>query len=67
METTERLDVLLEGIVDKETMGGVIAVLAIIAREKAEHIRSNWQDHDYARQWQNAANALDKAVFKVVV
>lgn len=51
----------LEGLVDRRGLASVVAALAGIAHEKAEHIRTNWQDEMTARAWGMAADALDAA------
>lgn len=51
----------LESMVDKVGMANVLYALGCIAREKAEHLRVNWQDRETARVWDNDANRLDKA------
>jgi hypothetical protein len=55
----------LESILDQYTMTTVIDFLACIASEKAEHVRSNWQDEPLARQWDRLSKTLEKAMVKV--
>jgi hypothetical protein len=49
----------LEVMVDKVGLRNVIFALACIAEDKAEHVRSNWQDHALAKKWENDARKLD--------
>lgn len=50
----------LEHIVDQMTLGTTIVALSEIAYDKAEHLRSNWQDSLAARVWERAGAKLDK-------
>jgi hypothetical protein len=56
---------LLEDIVDRSGLANVLGGLAYIAREKADHLRSNWQDEKSARGWDQLAHVLDKTQDKV--
>lgn len=49
---------MLEALVDKYNLDSVIGKLSEICFEKAEHIRTNWQDAPTARKWVQAANHL---------
>ncbi len=59
--------VTLELMIDRLGMRAVLALLAAIASEKAEHVRSAWQDEHTASDWDRAASAIDKASSKVSV
>lgn len=50
----------LEDLVDSIGIQGVIRGLAIIAGEKAEHVRSNWQDESTGKVWDRVMNYLDR-------
>lgn len=50
----------LESIVDKSSMSDVINALSMIASEKADHIRINWQDEALARVWERMGRTLDR-------
>jgi len=50
----------LEKLVDTYSLAQVVEALATIASEKADHIRSNWQDEHMAKCWERAAIRLDK-------
>ena len=56
----------LESLVDAASLQGVLVALAEIAGEKAEHIATNWQDTRLAKDWANAANAIERAVPKAL-
>ncbi len=58
-ELTDAEKVMLEQMVDSTSLAHVTETLGLIAAEKAEHIRSTWQDMTTARVWQNAGNRLD--------
>lgn len=50
----------LELMVDRYSVAEVLEALASICREKADHIRTNWQDNATAKEWDKRANALEK-------
>jgi hypothetical protein len=60
MLNRERKD-LLERMIDESSWAGVLESLAEIAHEKAEHIRSTWQDDAMAAQWDQAGKAVTRA------
>jgi hypothetical protein len=43
----------------------VLSMLSDIASEKADHIRSNWQDKGLAIAWDKACSYIDTAGAKV--
>jgi hypothetical protein len=49
----------LETMVDKVGLRNVVYALSHIASEKAEHLRTNWQDPGQAIYWENDARKLD--------
>jgi hypothetical protein len=51
----------LEELMDRTSLDHVLAALTTICHEKADHVRSNWQDHSLARAWDRAAAAIDLA------
>ena len=48
----------LETIMDRLGVHGLINTLADIADEKSEHLASNWQDPATAKRWHRVAHAL---------
>jgi hypothetical protein len=48
----------LEQYIDRAGLFGAVALLSTICAEKAEHIRTNWQDAALASKWDNAATKL---------
>jgi hypothetical protein len=49
----------LESMVDQYGLRVVMVMLANICFDKAEHVRSNWQDDDMAMSWERDANVLE--------
>jgi hypothetical protein len=49
----------LEALVDKHGLYGVVHALERICYGKAEHLASNWQDHDASRRWERAGKKFD--------
>jgi hypothetical protein len=50
----------LEAMVDHATIRNVAYALAHICWDKADHVRSNWQDEALAKDWERNARAIDK-------
>lgn len=68
MKTAEsQADYLETEFVDKTSVAETLDVLAAICREKAEHLRANWQDCQSARVWEKAANQIDVLAAKIAV
>jgi hypothetical protein len=42
----------LEQMMDRRGAAGLAELYAEICYEKADHVRTNWQDHALARAWQ---------------
>lgn len=55
----------LEAMIDKHGLLHVVTGLELICREKADHIRTNWQDKQTARVWDIAARHLDHAAHRL--
>jgi hypothetical protein len=55
------IDADLEELIDRAGLGHILAALTTICHGKADHVRSNWQDHALARAWDRAAAAIDHA------
>lgn len=53
--------VALEAMIDRCGLETVVAALALICGEKAEHVRSNWQDRALAKAWDRCGAHLSKA------
>jgi hypothetical protein len=52
----------LETLLDQSSLPEMITELAAICYAKADHIRTNWQDEQLARQWAKAADKLSHVV-----
>lgn len=50
--------VTLESLIDSTNLQSVLMGLSEICGEKAEHIRTNWQDTQTARVWDTAGGLL---------
>lgn len=50
---------ILERLIDKHGIQGVVSELSAICSEKAEHIAHNWQDTKLARVWMGHAKKID--------
>lgn len=55
------LETELEALIDRHGLTHVVNTLAVICLDKAEHIRSNWQDECTADAWEADGVTLDKA------
>lgn len=55
----------LEGLIDTYGLCEILAILAEISNEKAEHIRSNWQDEEAAKSWAKDTAHCDHAAEQV--
>lgn len=51
----------LEALVDQHGLVDLLAEMAGICGEKAEHLRCNWQEEGRAKLWERAGRTLDKA------
>lgn len=51
----------LEAMIDAAGLAAVLAALATICHDKAEHVQSNWQDTARARHWTRAAKVIERA------
>jgi hypothetical protein len=49
---------ILESMIDARGLHYVLTGLECICAEKAEHIRTNWQDKKTARPWDNMSKRL---------
>ena len=59
--TQEQTDA-LEALIDRTDLNQVLDALSAICREKAEHLRVNWQDQQSARVWREAARKIGHVV-----
>lgn len=57
----------LEGLVDQTSLTQVCEALAEVCRDKAEHLRTNWQDDATAKAWEHAAKTIETAATRIKV
>jgi hypothetical protein len=57
----------IEQMIDRLGTRGVLEIIASIAHDKADHLRSNWQDEGAARQWERDARTIEKTIPRLVV
>lgn len=55
----------LENLLDHYSLSDILESLAQIANEKADHLRTNWQDENTAKIWERDANKLSKLASKL--
>jgi len=48
----------LEAMIDQSSLKEVLDMLAEICHEKADHLRSAWQDEVAAREWERMGNRI---------
>lgn len=48
----------LEAMIDNNSLGGVLDLIAEVCSAKADHILTNWQDEATADQWDRYSAAL---------
>lgn len=56
----------LEMMIDKNGLSDVLDAISVICAEKAEHLRTNWQDKNAARDWTKASNLVDVTTNRVL-
>lgn len=49
----------LERMIDARSVAAVLAIVADVCQEKAQHIRENWQDEELAQAWERAARRVE--------
>lgn len=59
METLERM-------VDRYSLGEMLVALDVIAGDKADHLRANWQDKVSARVWERARSKVSTVAAAVL-
>jgi hypothetical protein len=66
MITQENKDT-LESIIDGSTLADVLNAISEICYEKADHIRTNWQDANTAKVWEKAGKYVELSACKLDV
>jgi hypothetical protein len=49
----------IEILIDKTSANFVLNCIVQIAHGKADHLRTNWQDENSAKQWEKLASKLE--------
>lgn len=62
MKRNPTLNETLEALIDKHSLSEVMQALQSVCHDKAEHLRTNWQDYNSADLWDGAAENIDCAV-----
>lgn len=57
----------LEKLIDSTSLSEVLAMLANICYEKAQHIETNWQDDLTASAWYEAVDHINNAIVEIDV
>lgn len=52
------IDLQLENILDNAGLSRLLERLAIVCHEKADHLRTNWQDYGAAKNWDDAGSKI---------
>lgn len=63
-KTESEMDFELEVMMDDLGLPALLDKIAFIAREKAEHIRSSYDDRSLAAQWEKDALKIEKLAAK---
>ena len=58
---------MLEAIADRFHINDTLRLLAVMADEKAAHIRETWHDERTAREFERVASAIERTAAKVNV
>ena len=65
MDAQEKLEQELERLMDGSSLLRIIEALATVCRNKAEHLRTNWQDEIAAKSYEKDAAKLDSLSTKI--
>ena len=60
--TAKYMELLETEYIDKTSFAKVLEALAIIAREKAIHLYSTWQDEAHGKEYDKLARAIERVV-----
>jgi hypothetical protein len=60
--TVQELADQLESLIDRSSLATVLEALSQVCGEKADHLRSNWQDRTTAKSWDKAGHAIDRII-----
>ncbi len=54
----------IEIMIENLSLSGMLSILSQVCYEKAEHLRTNWQDLETARTWEKVGRAVGKIKIK---
>jgi hypothetical protein len=57
----------LEMMIDKFGLSKVLFFIAEICHEKSDHVQTNWQDNNLAKEWTVDAKAIERLAAKTRV
>ena len=55
-----KFETIIEDAIDSRGLRGVLDIISQICYEKADHLRSNWQDEVTAREWDDMGKQVDR-------
>lgn len=55
----------LESLIDTHGLTHVLNAIAVVCSEKAEHLRTNWQDSAAAKDWDADAAKIEKTAYVI--
>lgn len=61
MDEHQRIEAQIEAYMDSNSVEAVLDAVATVCREKAEHVRAQWQDEPSAKTWECQARSIDYA------
>ena len=50
----------LESLIDKYSLDDVLSAIREICLDKADHLRTNWQDEQSAKYWESIEKQINK-------
>lgn len=62
---TDKCGEQIDHLIDEMGVSNLLNLIALVCREKAQHIRNEWQDPNAALNWDDTANKLDRLATKV--
>ena len=63
--TQLELETHIESLMDAHTAQRVLNAIVSVCQDKAEHVRSNWQDEPLSSEWLRAARAVNRAAIRI--
>jgi hypothetical protein len=57
----------LEALIDRIGLSNLLEDVCSVCHEKADHLRTNWQDDAAAKAWEHAAKTIETAANRIKV